>query len=237
MSKDNKPLVSPSTGSEVDAFLRRVATTPVRRVTGRRGRLLFALDATASRQPTWDRACRIQGEMFTETAALGGLETQLCWYRGFGEFHADAWTSDAQTLLRHMTGVTCLGGTTQIARLLGHALAESRRLKVDALVFVGDCMEEDAERLYALAGELALVGVPVFLFQEGQDPAAHAVFQHIARLSGGAHCRFDAGSARQLRDLLSAVAVYAAGGRRALEDFGRRRGGAVALLTQQVRRG
>ena len=48
-----------------------------------RARLIFAMDATASREPTWDRACQVQGQMFLETAALGGLEVQLVYYRGF----------------------------------------------------------------------------------------------------------------------------------------------------------
>ena len=77
-------------------------------------------------------------------------------------------------------------------------------------------MEEDVDRLCARAGELALLGVPVFLFQEGGDETAGRAFREIARLTKGAFCRFDPGSARQLRDLLTAVAVYAAGGRKAL---------------------
>jgi hypothetical protein len=172
--------------------------------------------------------------MFTETAALGGLETQLCWYRGFGEFHADPWTADSDTLLRHMTGVFCQGGTTQIEKVLKHAIKEDKDQKPDALVFVGDCMEENVDQLCRLAGELGLLGVPVFLFQEGHEPNAERTFAQVARLSGGAHCRFDAGSAQQLKDLLSAVAVFAAGGRRALENFSKQRGDGVKLLARQV---
>jgi len=235
MSDRKRQLPTRSSQADVDAFLRKVAATPARPADGRRGRLIFSMDATASREPSWDQACRIQGEMFSETAALGGLETQLCWYRGFGEFHADTWSTDAQTLLRQMTGVFCLGGTTQIGKVLAHALRESKKQKVDALVFVGDCMEENVDSLCHQAGELGLLGVPVFVFQEGQEPTAERAFAQIARLSGGAHCRFDAGSARQLKDLLSAVAVFAAGGRRALADFSDKRGGAVKLLTRQLR--
>ena len=81
---------------------------------------------------------------------------------------------------------------------------------------------------------IRILGVPVFVFHEGDDALAHRAFQQIAKLSGGACCRFDAGSAQQLRDLLSAVAVFAAGGRAALEDFGKRRGGQVLRLSYQV---
>ena len=232
MSNDKLP--TPSSDAEVAEFLRKVAQTPAAQ--GTRGRLIFALDATASRQPTWDRACQLQGEMFTETASLGGLDIQLVWYRGFGEFDASPWLSQAPALLRRMSSVFCLGGMTQIARVLSHAIHETRRHRVNALVFVGDCVEEDIDQLCHLAGELGLLGVPVFIFQEGVEPVAAEAFRQIARLSHGAYCRFDAGSARQLRELLNAVAVYAAGGRRALEDFGRRQGGLALQLTHQVQR-
>lgn len=225
----------PATGSEVDAFLRQLAATPaVRPAPGQRGRLLFALDATASRQPTWDRACHIQGEMFKETAALGGLDVQLAFYRGFGEFEASAWFDRAEDLLKRMTAVSCLGGKTQIGKVLKHALAESKRRKINAVVFVGDSMEEEIDALCHKAGELGLLGVPVFIFHEGRDRKAAEAFRQIARLTHGACCPFDANSAKQLRDLLSAVAVYAAGGRAALADYSRRAGGATLLLAQQI---
>jgi len=225
----------PATGSAVDAFLRQLAAMPTARpASGQRGRLLFALDATASRQPTWDRACHIQGEMFKETAALGGLDVQLAFYRGFGEFEASAWFDRADDLLKKMTAVSCLGGKTQIGKVLKHALAESRRQKINAVVFVGDCMEEAIDALCHKAGELGLLGVPVFIFHEGRDRKAAEAFRQITRLTHGACCPFDANSAQQLRELLSAVAVYAVGGRLALEDYSRRAGGATLLLAQQV---
>jgi hypothetical protein len=193
------------------------------------------MDATASREPTWDRACHIQSEMFLATDSLGGLDVQLCYYRGFREFESTGWLSTSADLLAHMSGVRCAGGMTQIERVLEHALAETRRQKVDALVFVGDCMEEDIDRLCHVAGELGILGVPAFCFHEGNDAAAERTFREVARLSGGAYCSFDASSAQQLRDLMSAVAVYAAGGRKALEDFGQRQGGAALRLTQQFK--
>lgn len=224
----------PGARAEVDAFLRKLAATPSVRSVGQRGRLIFALDATASRQPTWDQACQIQAEMFRETAALGGLDIQLVFYRGFREFEASPWLGNAADLLRRMTAVTCLGGKTQIGRVLRHAVAETRQCKVNAVVFVGDCMEEEVDALCQKAGQLGLLGVPVFIFHEGRDKTAADAFRQIARLTNGACCPFDAGSAQQLRELLSAVAVYAAGGRPALEAYSRRAGGAARLLTAQV---
>ena len=234
MAGDRK-LPSKSSESDVDTFLKKVAAAPVVRPAGERGRLIFAMDATASREPTWDHACHIQGEMFQETAALGGLEIQLVYYRGFGEFRAGPWATSAKQLLRTMTGVVCLAGHTQIGKVLKHAIKETKAKKVDALVFVGDCLEEDIDQLGQLAGELGLLGVPGFLFHEGRDEVAARAFQQIARLTGGAFCRFDANSPQQLRDLLSAVAVYAAGGRKALADFSARTGGVAARLTHQVK--
>jgi len=237
MKDKSTKLPAKSNQAEIDAFLAKVAGTPVVKASGTRGRLIFAMDATASREPTWDRACHIQSEMFLETDALGGLDVQLCYYRGFREFDASAWLATSADLLARMQQVRCVGGMTQIERVLEHAIAESRREKVDALVFVGDCMEENIDALCHLGGELGILGVPAFMFHEGTDAAAERAFREIARLTGGAYCRFDASSARQLRDLLSAVAVYAAGGRKALENFSKRQGGVVLRLTQQLDKG
>jgi hypothetical protein len=223
-----------STRAEISDFLAKVKSMPVARA-GTRGRLIFALDATGSREPAWDRACRIQGEMFTVAKDLGGIEIQLVWYRGFGEFEASPWLTDADALVARMTDVFCRAGETQIGTVLRHALAEARLRKVNAVVFVGDCVEESVDALCALAGQLGLAGVPVFVFHEGGEPVARRCFEEIARLSGGAYCPFDSASADALRDLLAAVAAFAAGGRAALEDFGRRRGGMALRLTHQMR--
>jgi len=237
MTSSRKDLETPSTDGEIDAFLSKVASTPRRGGAGTTGRLIFALDATASREPTWDRAAEIQASMFQETQHLGGLQVQLCHYGGFREFTASPWYDSADQLLPRMTRVFCAAGLTQIGRLLDHAKAEAGRGRVDALVFIGDCVEEDHDRLAGRAGELGLLGLPVFVFQEGRDAEAERVFRDIARLSGGAWCPFDHQSPQVLRDLLSAVAVFAAGGRKALTDFGRGRGGAVLQLTRQMEQG
>ncbi|MFQ5936692.1 MAG: VWA domain-containing protein [Acidiferrobacterales bacterium] len=229
-------LPQPSSQAEVAEFLRKVAATPAPS-SAARGRLIFAMDATASREPTWDSACHIQGQMFEETAALGGLDIQLCYYRGFNEFGASPWLSSSRDLLGRMTAVSCLGGQTQVEKVLKHAIAETKKKKVNALIFVGDCMEEDVDSLCQFAGELGLLGVPAFVFHEGYEPIAERAFKQIARLTRGAYCHFDATSAQQLRDLLSAVAVYAAGGRRALEHFSQRRGGVTLQLTHQIDKG
>jgi len=232
MARDKLPTKSSS--AEVDAFLKAVQRAPRRVTGGKRGRLLFAMDATASREPTWDFACHIQADMFSETAGLGGLELCLCYYGGFEKFKASGWLSNSESLSSAMTRVRCEGGLTQISRVLRHAVTESKREPIDALVFVGDCMEEEIDRLCHHAGELALLGVPAFMFHEGSDPVAEKAFREVARLTGGAYSRFDLSSAHTLRDLLRAVAVFAAGGRKALAHFENARGGKTLRLSHQL---
>ena len=221
-----------SSRAEVNAFLKEMRG--LKPVGSGRGRLIFAMDATMSRQPSWDLALELQADMFKTVKAVGGLDVQLVYFRGYNECQASKWVSDPDALARLMRKVSCQGGFTQISKVLSHARHESEAAKVNALVYVGDCMEEDVDRLSQLAGELGLIGVPVFLFQEGREPKAERAFREIARLSRGAYCPFDAGSAKQLRELLTAVAVYATGGRKALQDFSdeTNSGAALRLLEQ-----
>ena len=234
MSDDGKALSTERPSAEVADFLDQLRRAPARPAGGR-GRLIFALDATASREPTWDRACRIQGDMFEATAALGGLEIQLVFYRGFAECKASRWMTSADELHRVMRQVYCVGGETQIERVLSHAIRETGKRRVNALIFVGDAMEEKVDRLCRLAGELGLLGVPIFLFHEGRDRAAAAAFKQMANLSHGAYLSFDLASAERLKDLLAAVAVYAAGGYKALAAYGEDKGAAVLQLTSQLK--
>ena len=221
-----------STRSEIDAFLKDVRA--LKPSGSGQGRLIFAMDATMSRQPSWDLALELQADMFKAVKAVGGLDVQLVYFRGYNECQASKWVGDPDALARLMRQVFCAGGFTQISKVLSHARHESAAAKVNALVYVGDAMEEVVDRLAGLAGELGMIGTPVFVFQEGRDSKAERAFREIARLSRGAYAPFDAGSARQLRELLTAVAVYAAGGRKALKDFSEetKSGGALRLLEQ-----
>lgn len=221
-----------SSHSQIADFVKTARRLAPTRSAGERGRLIFALDATMSRQPTWDSACRHQAEMFHQTAAVGGLDVQLVYFRGFRECRASRWVGDPKRLAELMTRIDCRGGHTQIGKVLAHARKEAARRRVHALVYVGDCMEEDIDHLCAEAGKLGLLHVPAFMFQEGHEPHAERAFREIARLTGGAWCRFDAGAANQLRELLSAVAVYAAGGRAALENLSAKSGHGRRLLEQ-----
>ncbi len=219
----------------VSAFVEELRRAPAPAGAAGRGRLIFALDATASRRPTWDQACSVQGEMFLEADRLGGLDVQLVFYRGFDECKASRWVARAAELVKLMVRVGCRAGRTQIHRVLRHAINETGKQRVHALIFIGDACEESVDTLGDLAGRLGLLGVKAFVFHEGRDPQAAYAFQEIARLTGGAACRFDASAPAELRALLRAVAAYAAGGRKALSDLSKREGGPVALIERQLR--
>jgi hypothetical protein len=207
--------------AHLEDFFARVA--PVR------ARLIFALDATASREPTWDLATGLTTRMFETAAAIGSLDIQLLYYRGYCECVASRWLSDAPSLIAAMRRVRCEAGHTQIGRVLDHVRKENAKEKVAALVLIGDACEEDAGDLSRRATEL---GVPVFLFQEGAAEYAGRIYAELARITGGAFCKFDAGAADRLADLLKAVAAFAAGGVKALANENSE---AARLLLTQVR--
>ena len=203
---------------QLNKFLQQMSTV-------RRGRLIFALDATMSRQPTWDRAVGLQAEMFDAAAAT--LEVQLVFYRGINECQRTAWLANARVLAGKMSQVMCKAGETQLGRILKHVRREHKQKPVNVAVFVGDAMEEEPSTLYDQAAGL---GVPLFMFQEGGDANVEEVFRELVRLTTGAYRRFDADSADQLRDLLCAAAQFATGGRTALAAS--KSAAAVALLQQ-----
>ena len=218
---DQKPAAARSDSTAIDAFVRhaRALAQPSEAKDG--GRLILALDATMSRQPTWDLACSLQAEMFDAVSRAGGLNVQLVYFRGLGECRASRFVRDTGSLKELMVKIDCRGGHTQIGKVLSHTLKETERTKVNALVYIGDAMEENVDDLADKAGRLGLHGVPVFAFQEGHDPVAETAFKEVARLSKGAWFRFDRSAASTLSKLLSAVAVYATGGLKALEARGR----------------
>ncbi|MBB3046956.1 hypothetical protein FHR99_001192 [Litorivivens lipolytica] len=205
-----------SSSAEISRFLDKANTLPAK---ADNQRLIFALDATASRQATWTQACALHGEMFSATRDLGGLAIQLCYYRGLGEFYASPWGSSPATLHDQMASVRCVAGYTQVRALLRHCLEEHQRGRLRAVIFIGDAVEESVDELCALAGECGLRKLPLFLFQEGDDADVARCFKRLCKLSGGAYARFDAASAALLKALLRAVASFAAGGVDALRKL------------------
>ncbi|MDG2570989.1 hypothetical protein P7L87_25890 [Vibrio parahaemolyticus] len=233
---DKKDLAPPSmTGgspaSMIDSFLAEAKRLGPLTGNAPRARLVFALDATMSRQPTWDLACRVQGEMFAAASEAGGLSVQLVYFRGFSECRASRWVADPRALTDLMTRIICRGGQTQIGRVLRHVRTEASQTPVKVLVYVGDAMEEPIDELCAVAGELGLLGLKAFMFHEGHDRKAGLAFQEIARLSGGAYARFDAGAPHTLSELLRAAAAFAAGGVEGLTQLTAGNAQACSLLT------
>jgi hypothetical protein len=187
-----------------------------------RGRLMFALDATGSRAPTWAIARDQQAKMFRAAAPIGQLDVQLVAYRG-DKFGYSKWVSSGELLVQSMNKIECEGGVTQIGEVLEHALHENEKAAVQALVFIGDAFEEELETVATMASKCGMVGLPIFMFQEGRDPAARKAFRLLALKSGGVYFEFDPNKARaveQLSEQLNAVARLAVGDAEALQQIG-----------------
>jgi len=208
---------SASSSGEIADFVREVGQTIRTGGAGDQGRLLFALDATMSRQPTWDVASSLHAEMFKALPADGKLSVQLLYFRGLAECRASKWVNDAEGLGRLMSSVVCQGGNTQITKVFAHARREHGKQPLDALIYVGDAIEENVDSLAAKAGELGLLGCRMFIFQEGHDLRVESAFRELARLTKGAYAPFDTSAPAELAALLRAVAAYATGGRAALK--------------------
>jgi hypothetical protein len=177
-------------------------------------RMIFAMDATGSREPTWEMAGKLHREM---GAALGSLTLQLVFFGGT-ECKASGWVMGGQRLAELMTKVRCATGYTQIGRVLRHVLTESRQHTIRALVYVGDCCEESGEELFGLAEQLKR-RIPIFVFHEGTDSVADPIFRRLAQITDGIYASFDTGSAEQLRKLLEGTADYAAGRCKSIRDL------------------
>lgn len=205
-----------------------------------RGRLLFSIDMTASREPLRDLATSLTAAMIEEAAKIGGLDVQLVHFGG-DELHHSSWSPNAHELANLMRGIRCKSGATQIGKVLRHIWIENQRQKIDAAVFIGDAVEEAPAELYTAAANL---NTPLFVFQEGDGLAVfvdehggmhppvkvETIFRELARRAGGGFGKFDAGAARQLKEFLCAVAAFAVGGRAALAN--QRTDSARLLLAQ-----
>ncbi len=228
-SRKDRSLGERSTSREITSFLKTASQKDITKS----GRLIFALDATMSRQPTWDRAMVIQAAMFDAVGKAGGLSVQLVYFRSIDECRASKWVINAAALRDLMEGIQCRGGHTQIEKILKHANRETGKSKVSALVFIGDAIEESIDSLCQLAGELGLKGVRCFFFQEGLDVIAERGFREMARLTNGAYFRLGSDSAKELAELLGAIAIFTRGGFKALSTS--HQDGARLLLDQLKR--
>ncbi|HBC55528.1 MAG TPA: hypothetical protein DCZ03_00050 [Gammaproteobacteria bacterium] len=224
-----------SNQTDIDKFLVHAEQTKeLSRQNKQLSHILFALDATASRQATWDTASHYQAEMF-EVLKETKLAVQLAYYRGHNQFFSTPWLQNSMALKQEMLRVQCLGGHTQILKVLQHAVTQHSNRSLHAVIFIGDALEEPVQPLFNLAGQLKLYNVPVFMFQEGYDPVIKQAFTQIAKLSGGAFAQFDAQSADQLKILLAAVSLYARGGKRALTQLTPQQQKHISGLIEQLK--
>jgi hypothetical protein len=155
-----------------------------------RARVIYAVDATASREAGWTIARDLQAKMFIAAGAAGILTLQLVYFQG-AVCRASRWATSGEELARWMGTVQGEAGLTQIERVLQHALREHEKAPVQAVTFVGDAMEENIDKLGALADELGAAGVPVHTFLEGSDAVARNAFRLLSLKTGGTFSAFN----------------------------------------------
>lgn len=187
-----------------------------------RGRMIFGLDATGSRESTWQTAKALQRDMLSTVAQIGTLDVSLAYFRGDrseGDVGFSDFTTDPNSLAVLMDGINCSAGPTQIIQMFEHALTLHAQTPINALVFIGDTMEESFEQAKEVCSRIGASGMQLFIFHEG---SAWKTFEHaselkeMARLGHGAYAVFSEASASELASLLKAVAAFATGGMKAL---------------------
>ena len=215
-TQDGTQQVTSGSGTKValtDAaarFLQTANNSGVSKVTydNSGNRYIVAFDATGSRSDTWAQAQQIQGELF---ALMKSVEIELqirLSHFGGNAFSALNWSKNAEDLRREMKAVDCESGRTQIGQVLNDAIKQAAQGKIAALFYTGDAMEENHADLCDQAKKLAQCGIPVFMFQEGDDAQTKNTYQEIARITHGAYAPFKAGAFNVLRDLFNvAIAV------------------------------
>jgi hypothetical protein len=176
-------------------------------------RLIFSVDATASREHAWSIAKGVQSRMFIEAANRNAsLNLQLVYYGGT-RCRKTKWKSSGEELARLMATVECEAGITQIEKVLQHALREHEQAPIQAITHIGDAMEESLDLLAGLADKLGAAGVPLHLFLEGNDTIARNAFRLMALRSGGTFSQFNATKPESIQRLsaqLNKIALTAA---------------------------
>jgi hypothetical protein len=199
-----------------------------------RPRLVFAVDATASREPAWAAARRVTDALVK--ALPGELDVALAVHGGSRVHTFTAFTDDANTLRDRAAGVACQAGVTRLLPILSASLKQPA---VRVVIYIGDVFEESLFQGRRVADAMGGQGTRLIVLHDTADPTARRdaeVFWDLAKRTGGCVLPFDASATGRLRDLLSAVAVYAVGGEKLLRDRRHDLPGAVALLEQLGKR-
>ncbi len=191
-------------------------------------RLIFAVDATASREPAWSAARQVTDALVK--ALPGALKVALAVHGG-GRVHTfTPFTSDPATLRDRAAGVTCQSGLTRLLPILAIGLKQP---DVRVVIYIGDVFEENIDQGRRLTDAMGARGTRLIVLHDTADRGARRdaeVFWDLAKRTGGCVLPFDSHAPGKLRELLSAVAVYAVGGEKLLRDRRADLPGAVALL-------
>jgi hypothetical protein len=204
------------------------AEPPAETGTPARPRLVFAVDATASREPAWATARQVTDALVK--ALPGELDVALAVHGGSRVHTFTAFTDDPAKLRDRAAGVVCEAGLTRLLPILETAL---KRPAVRVVVYIGDVFEESLHHGRRLADAMGKRDTKLIVLHDTADPTARRdaeVFWDLAKRTGGCVLPFDANAPGRLRDLLSAVAVYAVGGEKLLQERRHELPGALALL-------
>jgi len=174
----------------------------------------FLIDATGSREDTWEQAQGIQAKMFKSAAGLQTIRLRLAYFGG-DCLNSPGWMNSPARVAKHMAAVRCRTGLTQIIEGLHSFIQEAPENRAAAIILVGDAFEEDADQAEHAGTMLKKMGIRVFSFIEGNDPTAQSVFQRLAEITGGKFAKF--GSDLPLSDLCEGVALLTSGGEKALD--------------------
>ena len=156
-----------------------------------RARLVFAVDATASRSAAWEAAKQLTDILFE--AIPGKLDVALAVHGG-GRVHTfTAFTADAGRLRDMAMGIRCRSGDTRLIDILARAVRE----KPKVVVYIGDCFEESQREAVSVAEQLKAQGTRVIFLRDGNDRTAARVFPKLAALTGGAVLRVVSAKARR----------------------------------------
>ena len=116
-----------SARAEIDSFLDRVKALGPAVEPGQRGRLIFALDATMSRQPTWDQRLPAAGRHVPRSRGRrrprypARLLSRPC------GMPRSPWVAEPERLGALMSRIDCRGGHTQIGKVLAPRAARKRQ--------------------------------------------------------------------------------------------------------------
>ena len=180
-------------------FVERLRRLPSSRVAPARSTRV-ALDATASRQATWDLADPCAGEMSSRPPRRRARRAARVLH-GFGGSSPSAWVRDAAEFVRLMRTVAASPARPRSRACCCHAAQEARRSRCRLWCSSATASRRIVDGSGRLAGNSESFGLRAFMFHEGRDcgrgaglpagrppsPAAHAFFlQRLRCRSEGA---------------------------------------------------